>query len=129
MEEEDSEPAKPPPFCRLPGIFVWPNLPLFAFCIFLTGLTKKSTALLAWQITKGDYAPGGNKKFYCGPGCTVLAAGILLSVLCVLLIMLAMLLHFWRRFRKASWRPTREQRLERPAFRGTIGDQRARSAT
>ena len=80
-----------PTFKPLPGILVYPNLPVLAFWIFNSGLVKKSVAVLAYG--------------QAGIGWNLLAAAVLASVLVVLCTGFAMLRNFWRHYRAACWKP------------------------
>ena len=101
-----------PKFRPLPGLLVWPNLPMLVFWLFNTGLVKKSTALLAWQVSVGelgaakvniDAAPEAS----CGWSCTTLAIFVLACVAAMLAVSYLMLRTFWREFRDDTWKPTK----------------------
>ena len=91
-----------PAFRPLPGTLVWPNLPFLAFWIFIGGLVKKATALLAYHFTRPD--PAGEQPV--GRAWLAAAVVVLLSVLCVMIIGLTMLNRFWRSYRNSHWAPT-----------------------
>lgn len=95
---EPVEPAKLPKFRRLPAILVFPNLPLLAFWLLATTLTKNSTSLLASCTT--------SRRPACGSKEIILAVATLLFVAAVLLLTLLMVVRFWQRFRKDCWKPT-----------------------
>ena len=124
-----------PTFKRLPGLLVWPNLPLLSVWLFGAGLVKKAAALLAWQHSvvyssgiQGSGSPPsmaedeiyyGHRRLVreangqlrdcgwaCQARCTVLAVLVLAIVATVLAMCLAMTIHFGRRFRSTCWKAT-----------------------
>lgn len=86
-----------PSFRPLPSLLVFPNLPLLAFWLFALGITQKATSLLAFASAEGGIA--------CGGGCVLLAALTLIFVAASVLLGLAMLLRFARRYHTACWKP------------------------
>ena len=100
-DEEFSEWREPlPKFRPLPGLLVWPNLPLLAFWFFNAGLARNATALLAFELTQPPAARS--------PGFVALAVLVLAFVGGVLLLGLAMVVSFWWRHRRRKvWTSTR----------------------
>ena len=88
-----------------------------------TGLVKKATALLAWQVSTGDLdrANDSQTAVRCGWGCTLLAVSVLVSVFGVVVMGLLMLRHFWRRFHAMAWQPAppacKSNEVHDPLFR------------
>ena len=115
-EEEVSEEIEIPAFKPLPGFFIFPNLQILPCWLFHTGLTKRATALLIYQLEAHEFP-----KPSCGAGCTVLSIAVLAWVLCVLGMTLFLLLRFNRDCRKECWKPTAKpsvpQDVSDPIFR------------
>ena len=105
----DEGEARLPPFRPLPALLVFPNLPLLAFWCFALGLTKKSTALLAFSHANGGIA--------CHGRCKLAATLTLVLVGGVVLLGLAMVLRFSRHHRSACWKPKK-----RPAKPNDVAD-------
>ena len=120
VEEEEVVEVEVPKFTPLPGLLVFPNLPILAFWLFNSGLVKNAVAVLSWQVVhRGSQTEPVVAQ--CGIGCTVVAASVLAAVGTMLLIGLAMLLHFYVRFREKCWKPTaakaRAKEVGDPCFR------------
>jgi len=125
-----------PKFKPLPGLLIFPNLPLLAFWLFGAGCVKNAVRVLAWQAVEDSseddafsgeehasgvqwgsgVAPSGSGEALevttaisrptCGRQCTLLAVAILLNSAMVILTALWMAIHFWRRFGSTCWKPT-----------------------
>ena len=95
-EPKEEEPL--PVFRPMPGLFVFPNLPLVGFWFNAGGLSKKSATLLAWSYTPSAACAG-----FLRCGYSWLGLGVLLFTFGMMLLALALLLNFAFRFRGAMW--------------------------
>ena len=87
-------------FRRLPGVFVFPMLPLICCKMFVTGLTKSAVGLAVDSDA-------------CIGACRAVAVAATIGVAIFALWGWLVLLQFTRTFRAESWKPTKPPELAR----------------